>query len=386
MRILHCIPSISSLRGGPSVAALEMAYALRCRGHDVRILTTNDDGPSTSSSMPLKSWFEHQGVPVLAFNRITSPFKVINEFSLSPELNFWLSRNIRNYDLIHIHALFSWPSTSAMVQSRLAGVPYVISTIGQLNHWSLSQSRLRKSLFLGVVESSNIRKASALHFATNQELLEASRINHRVSPIVIPLGVHLPELPISLGHDTSGPVTFLFLSRIHPKKQLENLLHSLSLLRLRRPNSDWHLNIAGDGDYSYVSSLKLLAERLGVADRCHWLGFLEGSSKWQALSNADWFVLPSASENFGIAAVEALAAGTPVILSPQVAVSDSVSSASAGYVCSADPESLAVILERSLSRPSPIMKTAARFLAATEYSWDSIACQFESAYQSIICH
>ena len=107
----------------------------------------------------------------------------------------------------------------------------------------------------------------------------------------------------------------LFLSRIHPKKQLENLLDALALLQQRSPGACWELTIAGDGDARYVSSLKERTSTLGIDARCRWLGFVEGATKWQVLQQADWYVLPSAAENFGIAAVEALAAGTPVILS-----------------------------------------------------------------------
>jgi glycosyltransferase involved in cell wall biosynthesis len=385
MKVLYVIPSISSLRGGPSVAALEMAAALRRIGLDVAILTTNDHGPGIDSTMPLGEWFEREGVPVLAFARWSPPVSALREFAISPGLNRWLSRHLANYQLLHIHALFSWPSTTAMGQARHAGVPYVISTIGQLNHWSLGQSAGRKRLFLRLVERRNLDKAAALHFTTDQEREQAAALGLPTPAWVIPLGVDLPQaIPLSPPSSARQPTTFLFLSRIHPKKQLERLIEALSLLQRRLPQAAWQLRIAGDGEPAYLKSLRQQAERAGVADRCHWLGFLEGQAKWQALQQADWFVLPSASENFGIAAIEALAAGTPPILSPEVAVAKEIAAAAAGLITSAEPQKLSEVLEAALPGPSLAMRAAARDLAASNYSWAAIGSELLQAYSSVL--
>lgn len=388
MKLLHVIPSISPLRGGPSVAALEMAAAQRRLGLDASILTTNDDGPGINPAMPLGQWFEHESVPILAFARWSAPLSPLREFAISPGFYAWLPQHLGDYQLLHVHALFSWPSTTAMAMARRAGVPYVVSTIGQLNHWSLSQSPGRKRLFLRLIERRNLSNAAALHFTTKDERDQAASLGLPTPAWVIPLGVHLPganpPLPADGSESDQEGTTFLFLSRIHRKKQLERLINALSLLQRRRPHAAWQLRIAGDGDPAYLQALRQQAMAAGIAPRCRWLGFLEGEAKWQALRQADWFVLPSASENFGIAAVEALAAGTPAILSPDVAVASNIATASAGLIAAAEPQALSEVLESALAGPPPAMRAAAHRLAASHYSWPAIAAQFQQAYTSLL--
>jgi len=385
MRVLHLIPSISPLRGGPSVAVLSMVSALREQGVDARIITTNDHGPGIDTTLPIGRWTHRHGVPVLAFSRWSPPLRTVREFGISPALNCWLAKHLKSYQLLHIHALFSWPSTTAMLQARLAGIPYIVRTIGQLNHWSLRQSAGRKQVMLALVERNNLACASALHFTSADELEQASALGLSSPKYVIPLGVEMPaELSCDDYHaPASSCTTFLFLSRIHPKKQLERLLSALFLLEQRCPNANWQLQIAGDGQPAYLAALKSQIEQYGLTSRCHWLGFLVGNAKWEAFHNADWFVLPSASENFGIAAIEALAAGTPPILSPDVAVASTIAEGSAGLMASTEIEELSNVLEQALGGPSRAMRVAARTMATTQYSWPAIAAQLHHIYVGV---
>lgn len=386
LKVLHVIPSISRRRGGPSVAALEMVAALRADGVDARILTTNDDGPDLLDDLPIGTWTEWDGVPVLAFRRWSPPIGPVREFAFSPGLNRWLAGHLDEFPLLHVHALFSWPSTSAMAQARRAGVPYVISTIGQLCRWSLRRHPRRKRLLLSLVERRNLEAAAGLHCTTDAERDEAADLGLGTPAFVVPLGVQLPDaalLPLAQRPQGEG-CRFLFLSRLHPKKQLEVLLDALALLIQQQPGRAWSLQIAGDGDPAYVASLQRQAKRLQIDHHLHWLGFIEGESKWRTLAAADWFVLPSASENFGIAAIEALAAGTPVILSPDVAVADQISRAGAGWLCAAEPAALAETLAAALRGPDPQLRCAARNLARQAYSWPAIAAQLRSTYTSVL--
>jgi glycosyltransferase involved in cell wall biosynthesis len=127
-----------------------------------------------------------------------------------------------------------------------------------------------------------------------------------------------------------------------------------------------------------------LAIQLNLSHRCRWLGHVQGDAKTSLLQQADWFLLPSAAENFGIAVVEAMAAGTPVIVSPQVAVADLILSAGAGLVCPSDPASISKILLTHYQGPTSAMRTAARSLAESTFSWNSVADQLESSYRQIL--
>lgn len=386
MRVLHVIPSISPLRGGPSRAVIDMVAALRLQEVDAAILTTNDHGPGLHPDLVTGRWQQHQGVPVLAFPRWSPPVAALREFAISPGLSLWLARHLKDYDLLHIHALFSYPSTSAMAQARWAGVPYILRSIGQLSPWSLAQSRGRKRLMLHLIERRNLQRAAALHFTTGAERDEAAALGLAPPSLVLPLGVQGPGPAAAAagGRDGAAPVRFLFLSRLHPKKQLEKLLDALGLLQRHRPEASWQLAVAGDGEPPYVAALRARTRDLGIEARCHWLGFVEGEAKWQLLQAADWYVLPSAAENFGIAAVEALAAGTPVILSPEVAVATDVARCGAGLVCASDPEALALALGHALERPSMSMRASALNLAQMEFSWSTIALQLRDAYRQVL--
>jgi glycosyltransferase involved in cell wall biosynthesis len=370
-----------------------MVRALRQEGVDASLLTTNDDGEDTNPELPTGHWQQWQDIPVLAFPRWSPAQRSLREFAISPALNLWLQRHRHDYDLLHIHALFSYPSTTAMVQARRAGIPYLLRTIGQLSPWSLSQSAGRKRLMLRLIERRNLQAAAALHFTTDAERDETAPLGLTTPSLVLPLGVSAPEPPEAGTADgpafpgsAGEPVRFLFLSRLHPKKQLEHLIDACALLQHQHPAKDWVLQIAGDGEASYRTSLQQRCQRQGIDHRCQWLGFVSGEAKWSLLRKADWFVLPSAAENFGIAAVEALAAATPVILSPQVAISTAVRAAGAGLLSDSAPQSLATTLGVAVQGPPLAMRLAARELATATYSWPAIAQRLHNHYIELIEH
>ena len=384
LKVLHVIPSISPRRGGPSQAAIEMVNALRLRQVDASIVTTNDDCESLLTDLPIGGWTSYGGVPVLAFPRWNPPIGVLKEYIFSSHLNRWLPGNIRNFDIIHVHALFSFPSTVAMMHARRARIPYLLRTIGQLSPWSLAQSKLRKQLMLNLVERRNLGSASLLHFTTTLERDECfTAFSQSFPSLVLPLGVRLPSLLPAAKPKRDG-IRLLFLSRLHPKKQLEVLLKGLALFQSDYPQAIWQLDIAGAGEPAYLASLQKLAVQLNLSQRCRWLGHVQGDAKTSLLQQADWFLLPSAAENFGIAVVEALAAGTPVIVSPQVAVADLIVAAGAGLVCPSDPASICKILLTHYQGPTSAMRMAARSLAESTFSWGSVADQLEYHYRQIL--
>jgi len=384
MRVLHVIPSLSPLRGGPSVAALEMAAAQRALGIDARLLSTDDHGAGCWSAGPVGAWFEHGGVPVWLCRRWRAPQRLLRDWALAPALPQRLQAELASTDVVHVHALFAFPSTTAMLLARRAGVPYVVSTIGQLCSWSLQQSARRKRWMLALLERRNLASASALHVTTAAEREQTEALGLQAPCLEIPLGVALPPLLPLPPRDPQAPRRLLFLARLHPKKQLEHLLTALGLLRSNHPGLRWQLQIAGQGDPAYVVALQRQARQLGLDDAIAWLGFVEGEAKWQLLRQADWFVLPSASENFGIAVIEALAAATPVLISPEVALAPAVAAARAGLVCSASPEPLAAALAVALQHSDPDWGQRARALAAERYSWPVIAQRFASAYGAMV--
>ena len=233
IRVLHVIPSVGPLRGGPSVTMRLTARGLARAGCEVHVATTDDDGPGRLE-VPL-------GVPVLDEGVTYRHFRRQTRFyGFSWPLTRWLARHVRDYDLVHAHALFSYATLPAAYCARQAGVPYVIRPLGVLNRWGITQRRpWLKRLSFPIVERRILAGADRIHFTSEQERTEAAELGVSQRGVVIPLGIDLDqfeELPARgwlrarAPHLDGRPVA-LFLSRIDPKKGLDLLLRALAVVR-----------------------------------------------------------------------------------------------------------------------------------------------------------
>jgi glycosyltransferase involved in cell wall biosynthesis len=246
---------------------------------------------------------------------------------------------------------------------------------------------IAKRASFALIERPLIEAASAVHFTSRAEQMEAESLRLTCRGVIIPLGIDISNVSRATAGGgcarlADGP-RLLFLSRIDPKKNLEGLLHAVAVLQSRYPKL--MLDIAGGGDPDYVVSLKALAAGLQVSDRIRWHGHLDGHHKAEILANATAFVLPSFSENFGIAAVEALAAGLPCIVSREVAVHEEIMKANAGVVVGTDPASIAAGIESLLANQLeyPALRSAARNVASEKFSLAGMGERLETLYRSI---
>lgn len=376
MRVLHVIPSISAAHGGPSRAIRLIEQALREQGIAVDTATTDDPPGHARPRGPEAGTY--------SFRRDVGAYKV------SVSLARWLFAHAGDYDLVHIHALFSFSSTIAAWAARRAGVPYVIRPLGTLAPYGMTRRRpWLKRLSLLLVEGPILRRAAAVHFTSVMERDEAVALGLRLRQAVIPLAV-LPLPAVGPGELDSrfpqlrGRSWVLFLSRLAPKKNVEALLRAVATCRMEFPEQRWL--IAGDGDPAYVASLHALATDLGVADVVVWAGHLEGAEKSAALSGADLYVLPSYSENFGIAAAEALIAGLPLVLGKGVALAGLVEQNGAGRSVEPVPEAIAAAMVAYLRDPAGRANAgvnAAR-LATREFSITSMGTRLGRLYETIL--
>ena len=177
----------------------------------------------------------------------------------------------------------------------------------------------------------------------------------------------------------------LCLSRLHPKKGVDLLLEAFLDLRAQGKLDAWHFVVAGDGEAQYVERLREITQGTGFEAAVHWVGWLEGAAKSAALAEADLFALSSFQENFGIGAVEAMACGTPVLLSRQVGLASEVLAAGAGWVIKLDPVGLRDGLAEATSAPLELSARgiAARALVRKRFIWPRIADEWVVMYEKL---
>lgn len=365
-----------------------MVQALRQQGIEAEIATTNDDG-DRRLDVPLQQWMEHQGVPVQFFDRFSPSITAMREFAFSSSLTDWLWHAVPTYDLLHVHAIFSYPSTVAMAIARFRQVPYIVRPLGQLCQWSLQQRPWKKQVYLNLVERANLQQCRALHFTSAQEQQESMSLGLSTASFVAPHGLVLPDrlanarqqLRQQLGLPDQQSI-ILFLSRLHPKKGLDHLIPALAACQ----DLPFTFVLAGEGSPSYEADLQEQIRSAGLADRTRSVGFVSGEFKQLLLQGADWLALTSHSENFGLAVLEALAAGLPVLITPNVALADVVEREQVGWITPLDCSAIAHQIRLILQSPhlTHSMRSRAQTVVRDRYSWQAIASLLIDNYQSIL--
>lgn len=348
LRVLHVIPAVALRYGGPSQAIYTMCRALQAQGTEILIATTNADGGG-ELPVTLREKIVYRDVATIFFARQWS-----EALKYSRPLALWLERNIDNFDLAHIHAVFSHACVAAASACRKNGVPYVVRPLGTLNPWSLKRKSLRKRLFWHLGVEKTITGAAAIHYTSDEEKRLVETELGLSGGAVIPNGLDIsfinrraetfdaPQLEI--GH---APYV-LALSRIHPIKGFELLIESFAALKKSGLFDSWRLVIAGDGDAGYVDQLKALARQRGLNGDALFVGWLEGDRKYAALKGASLLAMPSYQESFGISLIEAMSCGVPVLVSPHVNLAPEIEKAGAGWVAALGEEKLAKALAEAL--------------------------------------
>lgn len=385
MKVLHVIPSVATIRGGPSQAIIEMVQELKKQELDVSIITTNDNGVSVLD-VPTNDWIIYHGVSIRFFPRFSPPISSIREFVFSSDLTCWLWKNIREYDFLHIHGVFSYPSTIAMTIAELLNVPYIVRPGGHLCNWALKQNSFKKNVYLKIIALHNINYSKGIHFTTNQELLEAQELKITIPKFVVPHGIsglqpiddsrsRLRQM-LSIPHDE---IVILFMSRIHPKKGLEYLIQALSQLN----NQKFIFVIAGSGEAEYESYIKNLIQEQNLSSKTKFMGFIEGDIKNLVLQGSDLFTLTSFSENFGVAVLEALISGLPVLITDGVALKEIVLKHDLGCVSPMNVEAIRSSLLQFFAAPNLFAQKGlkAKEIIKNEYSWQSVANQLINIYE-----
>lgn len=348
--------------GGPIVAVHGLARSLAARGHEVHVFTTNVDGAGVSG-VSLDCPVELDGVRVHYF---PTSFR---RLYYSPTMLAQLRMFVPLCDIVHTHSVFLWPTNAAARVAARGRVPYVVSPRGMLVRELIQRkSRIVKSAWLRLVEERTLRQAALVHFTAQRELDDAKSLGITIpSSVVIPNGVEVPPQTA----DEQGD-ELLFLGRIHWKKGIDRLIEAMKLLPGAR------LAIAGNDEENYASTLPR-------AENVRFIGPLFGAEKEAMLRRAAALVLPSISENFGNVVLEALAVGTPVVVTPAVGLAPDVEAAGAGMVTPSDPPLLAAALGELLRDRArrEEMGRRGRALVEARFTWPRVAEEMEAAYRSV---
>ncbi len=383
MRVLQVIPSISLVYGGPSQMILGFAAGLARQGVEVTILTTDSNGDQGQPPLdvPLDKPVFQDGYQIRYFR--CSPFR---RYKFSAELLQWLDHHVKEFDIAHIHALFSPVSTASAMICRYGKLPYILRPLGTLDPADLEKKKVLKKAYIALFEKPNLAGAAAIHFTSHLEAKVSARFGLSTQDLIIPLGVNAPA-PVSPKQtsEASSP-RILFMSRIEPKKGLDLLISALE--KLLSENINFHLILAGNNpqDAEYEAKIRRQIEESTLANHTTITGFVSGEVKARLLQEADIFVLPSYYENFGIAVAEAMVSGLSVVISNQVYIWEDVEQAKAGWVGNCDVESLAGVLRLALQDPAERKQRGlnAQQYALKHYNWDNIAKQIIQIYQQIL--
>jgi glycosyltransferase involved in cell wall biosynthesis len=367
--------------GGPIVSVHGLCKALARRGHAVHVYTTNMDGPGVCA-VPLDADVNLDGVQVRYF-----PVPGLRRLYWSPAMGSALREQIAGFDIVHNHSVFLWPTWAAARAARRAGVPYVLAPRGMLvKDLIRRKNRWLKTAWINLIERTNLRNAAAIHVTSALEELDMRALGLHTGPAaLIANGVDpaapaqtLPPSPALA--ERAGERFVLFIGRINWKKGLDRLIPAMRHL------PDTRLLIAGNDEEAYQPVLEALAQTCGVRARIDFLGAVHGIDKDWLLAHAAALVLPSYSENFGNVVLEAMAAGCPAVLTPEVGAADIVREAGAGLVVAGDPDILGPALAALVADPEARARMGQRGhdMVTARYSWDAAALAMEQTYLDLL--
>lgn len=378
MKVLHIVPTLNPQDGGTTTSVIDIASGLRSKGVDVTIATT-DGEEKDKNTFFFKEVEREFDIEVICF-RANLPKK----WKKSNELSKWLDMNSSGFDVIHSHSVFCFPSIAASKYSAKYQVPHVISPAGMLDQWPMSQNKWKKKIYYHIFEKEGLELAKAIHTTSSDESKSINKLGfgHKVREISLGLrNIQLENYENKC--KVNSELRVLYLSRIHPKKRLIELVEAINYLGCKGYNVC--LDIVGEGEKEYTEKVIQLVANLKLEEKIKFHGFLRGKEKRERFLEADLFVLPSFQENFGIAIVEAMSYGVPVIITSSMALADDVNNYGAGDVIPVNSKSSisnSIVKFFNEDYHKECSKNALR-LVKERFDLDKTVCQMIDLYKSI---
>ena len=384
LRLLHITPTyIPAYRyGGPIYSVHALCRSLAAAGHDVHVLTTSVDGP-TDSKVSHDRPVEIDGVQV---NYCRSRW--MRRLYWSINLDARCAAMVGEFDAVHLHSVFLFPTWAGARAANAAGIPYVLSPRGMLVRELIElRNSTIKSIWIRLIERRNLARAACIHVTSKEELRALADLGLALAPTtVIPNGV---DAPSSFSSDAvSADVRALIregfdilsFGRINWKKGLDRLIKSIANTK------NTTVLIAGHDEEGFATKLVTTAEECGVRNRIRFLPRqITGPDKEAIFQSARLFVLPSLSENFGNVVAEAMIRGLPVVVTQGVGAAEIVEASGGGKVARGSTEELASVLTDLLESNDRLaaMGAAGAAYARDWLSWNSVARGFEQLYREL---
>ena len=369
MEAIQIVAGLDPRNGGPSYSVPRLAKALTATGISQGILTVGFPSSSIGDN-PHVFTQDFRGIPIL------------DSLRLSAALRRAVYHRAQSADLLHVHGLWLMPNVYAGWASRRFGTPLVVSPRGMVAPAALAFSRAKKALFWRLLQEPAYAEAAIWHATSEDEATDVRRFGVRAPIAVIPNGIDLPQ-GVASHAEAAGRRTILFLSRLHPKKNVPTLVEAWRRIASDRP--DWHLVIAGPDEGAHRAVLEAQVAS-GAVPRVQFLDPLYGAEKVALINTADLFVLPTLSENFGIAVAELLAAGVPAIVT-RGAPWSGLEAERAGWWIDhgVDPLVAALREATALSQADRrAMGARGRAWMARDFGWEGIAREMASVYRWVL--
>lgn len=333
-KVLQIIRSTDKESGGPIEALLRISEVLIRAGHQVELACLESSDEVASRHFPFPAIGLGCGKGKYGYN---------------PQYTKWIRENASRFDAAILHGLWNYSSVGAWLALRKQSTPYYIYSHGMMDPWFRDNYPLKhiaKQVFWRIAEGRVLQDAKGVLFTCEEERVKARGVfkAHPYREQVLSFGTadpgddaeHQENAFRSAFPSMNGRPFLLFLGRIHPKKGCDHLIHAFAKT-VDQISPDLQIMIAGPDPVGWMSELRTLAKKLGVANRMHWPGMVEGELKWGALRSAQAMILPSHQENFGIVVAESMACSTPVLISDKVNIWREVVSSEAGLV---EPDTL----------------------------------------------
>ena len=367
LQIVEILPLIDSVAAdGPSYSVLRLCKSLVDQGLNIKLL--NCDSGKIHNTPSFLQRFKFGFGP--------------RRLCRSPRMLSWL-KNFAIKDqigVIHSHGLWTMPTIYPYFITKKHNIHHIVSPRGSLAKWAMESGSIVKKFFWPIYQNRSLKGASCFHATSESEYKDIRRMGFKQPVAIIPNGVDIPDLIVKYQQEKR---TLLFLGRINPIKGLDMLLPAWKLVQDKFP--DWQLHIVGPDSRGYLTEVKNMAIELNL-QRIKFLGLLTGEAKWSTYQNAELFILPSYTENFGMSIAEALASGLPVITTKGTPWSN-LQPKNCGWWVDADITKLAQAMEASMSMSSEDLETMGqngRKWMIEDFSWENIARMMAATYSWVL--